>query len=281
MLATHSHNRFSAPLTNEQLFSAAPSIFATKPWERMSEKYRFIPTVDVINAMRDSGFQPVKAMQSRTRIEGKGDFTKHMIRFAHNDHMALSNVGEERPEVVLVNSHDGSSAYQLMAGIFRLVCSNGMIVQSSDMGSMSVRHSGREDDTAAKVIEGSYEIINDSPKTFARIADYKAIQLTMGQQTAFAKAALELKSETAAETFDPIRMIQARRFEDYANRDNKTRDLWKTFNVVQENIIKGGVSGRSASMRRATSRAVKSVNEDVRLNRALWRLTEEMSKIAA
>lgn len=276
-----SHNRFSNPLSNDQLHAAAPSIFATQPWERMSEKYRFIPTVDVVNAMRDSGFQPVRAMQSRTRIEGKGDFTKHMIRFSHNDHLALSNVGEERPEVVLVNSHDGSSAYQLMAGIFRLVCANGMIVQSSDMGSLSVRHSGRAEDTASKVIEGSFEIIKDAPATFARIADYKAIMLSRPQQEAFAKAAVELKGEDAAKVYNADRFLQGRRFEDYAKEGTRERDLWRTMNVVQENILRGGVAGRSASGRRSTSREVKSVNENVRINKALWTLTEEMAKLAA
>jgi hypothetical protein len=269
------------PLSNDQLRAVAPSIFAMQPWERMSEKYRFIPTVEVVEAMRENNFFPMKAMQSRTRIEGKGDFTKHLVRFRHADHLRAATVGEELPEIVLVNSHDGSSAYQLMAGIFRLVCSNGMIVQSSDMGSLSVRHSGRDDNLAAQVIEGSYSIINETPKTFARIADYKAINLSLPQQEAFAKAALELKGENAAKTFEPLRLLSARRTADYANPETKERDLWRTMNVVQENMIRGGVRGRSASGRRATSRTVQSVNEDVRINKALWTLTEEMAKIAA
>lgn len=281
MLRTHSHNHFSTPLTNDQLQAYAPSIFATQPWERMSEKYRFIPTVNVINAMRDAGFQPVKAMQSRTRIAGKGDFTKHMIRFSHNDHLKLTNVGEERPEVVLVNSHDGSSAYQLMAGIFRLVCANGMIVQSSDMGSVSVRHSGRAEDTASQVIDGSFQIIEDAPKTFARIADYKAITLSRPQQEAFAKAAVELKGEDSAKVYNAEEFLRGRRFEDYAKKESGERDLWRTMNVVQENLLRGGVRGRSASGRRSTSREVQSVNEDVRINKALWRLTDEMARLAA
>lgn len=277
----HSHTRFSNPLSNDQLQAVAPSIFATQPWEKMSDKYRFIPTVEVINAMRDNGFQPVRVMQSRTRIPGKGDFTKHLIRFAHNNHLQLSNVGEERPEVVLVNSHDGSSAYQLMAGIFRLVCANGMIVQSSNMGSVTVRHSGRADDTASKVIEGSFAIIEDAPKIFSRIADYKAIQLDRPQQEAFAKAAVELKGEDSAQVYSAERFLSARRFEDYADKQSGTRDLWRTMNVVQENLLRGGVRGRSASGRRSTSREVQSVNEDVRINKALWRLTEEMSRLKA
>lgn len=267
-------------MTNEQLMRYAPSIFAEKPFHTMSEKYRFVPTIKVLDAMRDNGFQPVKASQSRTRIEGKGDFTKHMIRFRHNDFMNGSNVGDELPEIVLVNSHDGSSAYQLMAGIFRLVCSNGMVVQSSDMSSISVRHSGK-DDAAQQVIDASFEIIDQTPKVFSRIADYKQIELSVAKQEAFAKAALEIKSKEAAETFSTSSVLQARRTADVGEH-NGNRDLWRTMNVIQENIIHGGFRGRSVNTRRrTTAKAVNSVNEDVRINRALWRLTDEMAKLAA
>lgn len=266
-------------LTNDQIHRVAPSVFAMEPWEAMSDKYRFIPTVEVLEAMRKNDLVPTRAMQSRTRIPGKGDFTKHLIRFRHVRDLER-HTSEELPEIVLVNSHDGTSAYKLMAGIFRLVCSNGMIVQSADMGSISVRHNGRND-LVSEVIEGSYQIIEDTPKIAAQIENYKQITLEAPQQQIFAKAAIEIKGENAAKTFDANQLLRARRFEDYSNRETGKRDLWRTMNVVQENLIRGGVRGRSASGRHATSRAVGSVTEDVRINRALWTLTEGMAKLAA
>ncbi len=265
-------------LSNQQMQEIAPSIFAQQPWQKMSDKYRFIPTINVIDAMRENGFQPVKAMQSRTRIEGKGDFTKHLIRFRHADYLQARTVGQEVPEIVLVNSHDGSSAYQLMAGIFRLVCSNGMVVCNADMGAISARHSGKND-LVHDVIEGSYKIIEDAPQQFAQIENFKAVQLSPDQQIAFAKAAVELKGENAAQTFDAARFLQARRLEDKGT--DGRRDLWRTMNVVQENMIRGGIRGLSANRRRVTSRAVNSVSEDIRINKALWLLTTEMAKLAA
>jgi Domain of unknown function (DUF932) len=124
-------------MTNEQLAKAAPSIFAQQPWVEVSDKYTFIPTIDVVEAMRAEGFFPVKATQSRSRIEGKGDFTKHLIRFRRegvedlprvvngNAHFFYAQNGltaPEFPELVLTNSHDRSSGFQLSAGIYRQVC---------------------------------------------------------------------------------------------------------------------------------------------------------------
>jgi hypothetical protein len=267
-------------LNNYDMQRLAPSIFATQPWDRMSEKYKFIPTIAVIDAMRDNNFHPTHAMQSKTRIEGRGDFTKHLIRFRHNDYISPSNIGQEVPEIVMVNSHDGSSAYQLMAGIFRLVCSNGMIIQSADMGRISTRHSGNND-VVGEVIEGSFQIMEDTPKQFAAIEHFKQVEVSTDQQRAYAAAALEIKGEDASKTFNADHLLFARRRADTADNMSGARDLWRTFNCVQENMIRGGVRGRSPSGRRATSRAVKSVNEDIRINRALWRLTDEMAKLAA
>src|SRR5260370_37458164 len=115
-------NRNNEPLTDEQIQSLAPSAFAGQAYEKQSDRYAFIPTTDVISTLRDAGYQPVQASQSASRIVVTGLFTKHMLRFAAtNDN--LSVVGDSKLEAVLINSHDGTSAYYLSLGLFRLVCS--------------------------------------------------------------------------------------------------------------------------------------------------------------
>jgi hypothetical protein len=116
MTRTQTITRGNTPLTNDQLMHAAPSVFATQPWDHMSTRYTFIPTIQIVDKMRNEGFQPVAAMQSRTRIEGKQDFTKHLIRFRdvrNGAAPAIRTLGEVFPELVLTNSHDGASAYKL------------------------------------------------------------------------------------------------------------------------------------------------------------------------
>lgn len=256
-------------LDNHQIKRTAPSVFAVSPYSAMSGKYRMVPTIEVVDMLRDKGFSPIRADQSRTRIPGKGDFTRHVLRFRHTDHLTSTVVGTEIPELVLMNSHDGSSAYRFMAGIFRLVCSNGMIVQSSDHGSISVRHQGGTD-FHDRVIDATYQIMEDAPKTLAQIDKWKAIDLTAPHREAFATAALELKTPNGV---TPTQILSPRRVE-----DRKT-DLWTTTNVVQEHIIRGGDRARTNTGRRTTTRPVKSVTEDIRLNRALWTLTEKLGQI--
>src|SRR6266705_1717127 len=125
--------RFSrVPLTIEDLTNLAPSALANEAHESRSDRYGFQSTTEVISMMQQEGFQIFSASQSRTRQEDRRGHLKHMLRFRHEsiDSGALM-VGGLLPELVLINSMDGSSAYKLMAGIFRLVCSNGLVVADS------------------------------------------------------------------------------------------------------------------------------------------------------
>ena len=119
----------TAIITRDHLRTLTPSVFATTPWEGMSPSYRFIPTEEVLDLLEDQGFRITAARQSRTRIPGKADFTRHMLRLRHE---SFTGTEGEVPEVVLFNSHDRSSAYKLYTGILRFACENGMVVQSAD-----------------------------------------------------------------------------------------------------------------------------------------------------
>lgn len=255
-------------LTDDQLRVIAPSIFASSPWGRMSHRYQQVPTIKVVDTLRDRGFVPTWASQSKSTIEGKGDFTKHLIRFRSEG--LLNSHSGEIPELVLVNSHDGSSAYQFLAGIFRFICGNGMIVKSDDFGSVSVRHTGGPD-FKNRVIDATYVVMEAAPKTMSSIREWKGIELTPPQQNAFAEAALELRKGESR--LSPPQILTPRRVEDSG------MDLWSTLNVVQENLLKGGLKARSKTGRRTSTRPIKAVSEDVRLNRALWTLTENMARL--
>jgi len=264
-------------LTDDDLRRVAPSIFADRPWSTMSQKYQFFPTSQVIAKMRSEGFMPVKAGQGKCRIEGKGEYTKHIIRFRHQDFLARST-GDEIPEIVLVNSHDGTSAYKLMAGLFRVVCMNGLVVSSFDMGTVNVRHSGRGS-LIDDVIEGTYTVVEDLPKITSQVDAMKSTLVTLPQQEAFAKAALEVRETALA--IEPAALLQPRRYQDRAEDDGNRRSVWKTLNVVQENLVRGGMEGVGSTGRRSSLRAIKNPNADLKTNRALWTLAQEFQKLAA
>lgn len=255
-------------LTTEQLQAYTPSAFAVEPWERMSQRYRMIPTIEVINHLRNNGFLPVAAQQGRTRIPGKQDFTRHLVRFINAD-WDKTNVGDIIPQMVLSNSHDGTSAYKLMLGMFRVQCKNGLMVHSSTIDEINVRHSGSEH-LAQDVLEASFQVIDQTPKAVQQIEDWSNLRLNTDQRHAFAEASLELHDATLKPNVEQV--LRARR-----HSDNERTDAWTTMNVIQENVVRGGQFTRNATGQRRHVRAIKSVNEDVRFNRALWKLTEALA----
>lgn len=249
----------------------APSIFAEEPYGGMSNKYKFIPTSEVVEKLLDEGFIISKFQENRVRNEDKHGFAKHMIRFRQPN--LAPQVGDIIPEVVLTNSHDGTSAFQLSAGLYRLVCSNGMVV-GNDMVNVRQRHSGNVGD----VIEGVFSVLDEIPAVIDTAQRWQGITLTQNQQRIFAQAALPLRWEADQNgnlPVDAVQILRPRRQADVAPT------LWNTFNIMQEHIIKGGVRARSSNGHRRSSKAVNSVSEDTRLNKALWTLASEMEKLAA
>lgn len=256
------------PLTNDDLKHFAPSVFAIEPWGAMSPRYAFIPTINVIEKMRREGFVPFAASQAVTRIPGKGMFTKHLVRFRDVRGEALTR--GECPELVLINSHDGMSSYQLSAGFFRLVCFNGCMCGDDVIPPINVRHSGDVSD----VIEATYEVVEQFPRMIASVESFKALTLRQEDAERFGAAALVLRYDEGTAPITPADVIRPRRDED------QKPTLWNVFNRVQENLTQGqaGLTGRNAQTGRRVkkTRAIKSISEDTRLNKALWTLTESM-----
>lgn len=190
-----------------------------------------------------------------------------MLRLRHANQIT----GKEANEIILLNSHDGTSSYQMLAGMFRFVCHNGMVCGevSSDI---RVRHNG---DVVGEVIEGAFKVLDSFEAITHQREAMQGITLNQGEQAAFAHAALSLKYDEGegAAPVTEADILMPRRFED--RRD----DMWTTFNRVQENLLKGGLRGRTKAGRPTTTRQVNGIDQSVKLNRALWILAEEMRKI--
>ena len=270
-------NRNQNPLTNEEIQRLAPSAFAGQPYEKQSSRYSFVPTIDVIEGMRQAGFQPVMATQSHTQIAGKRMFTKHMIRFRSTDE--LPNVGDSRLETVMVNSHDGTSSYELMMGVFVLVCGNGMVVSEGMCQSVRVRHVGN---ITESIIEASLGLLRQGPKIQDAMNLWKSIILTVEEQLALAESVHMLRFEEGsnlATAIAPDKLLEPRRFQ-----DNKS-DLWSVTNRLQENTIRGGARGQMPRVniyqrpRRVKSQAVTGIDQNVKLNKAIWALSEKMAEL--
>jgi hypothetical protein len=261
-------------LTNAEIMMKAPSVFSEESKVGLSDKYRFLSTINVIDALRDNGYQPVMAGQSRSKFEGNRVFAKHIIRMRHSEFLNKPMEGEV-PELVLTNSHNGTSTYELMFGIFRLVCSNGMIVASSSINSIRVIHRG-DRDLLNQIIDLSKQISAETPKIFDQINMFKSIKLTFNEQVAYAKS-MSMVSPSSIK-IDPYYLLQSYRSADNTGT-NSDRDLWTTTNVIQEKLVKGGVRGRTSNGMRRRTTGISSIKNLVDVNKAIWTLTEEMAKI--
>ena len=135
--------RSETPLAEDQMRQAAPSIFATGKHDSRSERYTYIPTIEVLRGLRKEGFEPFMVAQGKSRVEGKAEFTKHMVRMRHAGHVSTK---PEANEIILINSHDGASSYQLLAGQFRLCLAvhRRNYVQCRTMSSVVADHPVRE-----------------------------------------------------------------------------------------------------------------------------------------
>jgi len=266
-------------LTNDLMQVCAPSVFADAPRDDVSDRYGFIPTVNVIDGLRDVGWFPVDATQKNVRKAGNRDFTKHLVRFRRLDDDIV--VGDSVVELLLTNSHDRSSGFVLHAGVFRMACANGIVIADSTFGKVAVRHNAN---APQQVIEGAYQVIDDVPMIAAEVEGMQAVDLTSSEQRILALSAYNyahpdaLQDENVITTQNDIaqQVLRTRRGAD-ANSD-----LWSTFNRVQENMLKGGITTRKMSdksrhgTRRTTSRKVNSIDKDIKLNKALWEMATQM-----
>ncbi|MFM0232166.1 MULTISPECIES: DUF932 domain-containing protein [Paraburkholderia] len=263
--------RADSPLSDDQIRCVAPSIFADGKHESRSERYTYIPTIDILCGLREEGFQPFMVCQTRVRDQGKREYTKHMLRLRHADQIN----GDEANEIVLLNSHDGTSSYQMLAGMLRFVCQNG-IVAGDNVADIRVPHKGN---IVQSVINGAFDVLDGFDLIHEQKDGMRDVTLDHGEQHAFARSALALRCDpTDAEIPAPItesQLLAPRRFED------RHDDLWTVFNRVQENLTKGGLHGRSRTGRSVSTRPITGIDQNVKLNRALWMLAEAMRQMKA
>lgn len=257
-------------LTNEQLQSLTPSIFEAGT-KNVTDKYAKINTIKIVDVLRQSGFYPVKASQQRKLDQNNKPFAKHIIRFRNEQSiMRENNVGDSVPELILMNSHDGTSAYKMMFGIFRLVCSNGLVVASSTVAGISVRHSGDPREVFERITQSAKDITSQSDKVFERVSAWQGKTLDINQALSFAEGACAIYSEGTESKIEPALILRPRRWAEF----NKI-DLWSTFNIVQENFTKGGFYQQNAQGFYRRARALSSIDRDVKLNKALWEYTDK------
>ena len=252
-------------LRNEEMLRQyAPAIFAEEASPRTSSRYTFLPTTELLGMLGEAGWHPHSAQQVRSRDDAGKKYGKHIVRLRHGDFNSGSlEVGDSVPEMVVFNSHDGLAGHKLLAGIFRMVCSNGMIVSEHDFGAIHLRHIGfdRKD-----VFAAADRLANNVTKVNDTINDWKNISLTPDVERKFFTDASRIRWDSPDENI--VTNVSTRR-----RTEDHHKDLWTTFNVAQENLIRGGFVAN-----RREARHIQSIQKDLDINTKLWDLTNTYSR---
>jgi hypothetical protein len=235
----------------------------------LSARYAFVPTSEILQALGERGWVPVNVEQQHVRLESRFGFQKHLIRLRRAEQM--QSLDEWNAELVLTNSHDALCAYVLRVGIFRRICSNGLVISGETFEAIRFRHAGLK---AEEVVQASHRIIEFTPRLGALIDRFRNRHLDDRESLDFAAQALALRYGSVEQApIEPATLLEPRRIEDQPN------DLWTTCNRVQENLVRGGLSDsrRDRTGRIRTVRSLRGIDSKVSLNTGLWSLAEQFA----
>jgi len=245
-------------LSIETLREVAPSVFATGPSPKMSSKYTFVPTIEVVENFDREGWKVFSAKQV-----GAGSYAQHEIRLRNGD---LPQVGDSLIEAVIRNSHNGISSFSVSSGLHRLVCSNGLTVPTSIADAISVRHMNFD---LGMVREITDQFAERLPVIQRSVGKMESTFLSEGQLVDFVNKSAMIRWEKGS--------IPKFKLEDFLRpeRDGDVgNSVWKTFNVIQEKFVRGGMKYNSKKGRVVSMRELKNFYSINKVNTGLWELAE-------
>ena len=256
-------------LTKANIMSMAPSVFAESPSDEVSKHYTHIPTERVIDDMEVLGWKPIEAKEVKARKSSTKGFQKHLLVFRNDDVVINGEDGDTvYPQIMLTNSHDGKNSFQFQAGLYRMICSNGLVIADEQFESVKMRHMGYSFEDLQDMIK---EMVGKLPLTVESMNKMKAIEMAEEQILAFAKDALNArftKKEMNRIEVDLKELTTPTRNED------KGSDLWSVFNVVQEKLIEGDFQYRAGGKVRQ-ARVIKNFKQDMKINKKLFNVALE------
>jgi len=256
-------------MTNEQIKEKAPSVFSESPSPEVSKHYTHIPTTKVIEDMRTLGWDVVDVQEVKARKNATKGYQKHLVIFRNNDIVINGEDGDTvYPQILLTNSHDGKNSFQFQAGLYRLICSNGLVIATTQFEAVKMRHMGY---TFEELQVNIREMVEKLPLTVESMNKMKQTELGQEQALKFAEDCLKTRfteNEMKRITIDLNELLNPVRDEDSGN------DLWSIFNVVQEKIISGDFEYVAAGKVRK-AREIKNFKQDQKINSEMFEVALE------
>jgi hypothetical protein len=245
-------------ITIQDLKTQAPAIFTTEKSPKLSDRYSMVPTIDVVNKFMDAGWEISQANQV-----GSGPYGRHSVRMRNS---VLPKVGDSLIEAIITNSHNGTTKLEVGAGLFRLVCSNGLVIPQQDLITLNQRHTNISMDEVEKITETFIKSTPIIERSMGRMTDKK---MSTDEQIDFTSKAIGIRWKNTEDisTLTLETIINPLRADDFENT------LWNTFNVVQEKLIRGGFVKEQGRNKRVV-KPITSLVMDTMINKRLWELAE-------
>jgi len=262
-------------LTNEQIQNVCPVAFSESASTEVSKHYTHIPTNRVIDDMRELGWGVIQAQQVKARKNATKGYQKHMIVFRHPDLIVEGKDGDNVwPQIIMTNSHDGKNSFSFQAGMYRFVCSNGLVIADQEFGKMRIRHMGYDFDTLRETIN---EMVEKLPLTVESMNKFKNTELSEPQKYDLARKALATRLKVQKDQkVDQVYKIDLDAFLKPVRKEDSGNDLWSVFNLVQEKVVEGDfeyISG--VKLRKA--RKIKNFKQDLDVNQKLFAVAKEFA----
>jgi len=251
-----------------EILTLPKAVITEKSAPNVSAKYQHISTVQTVETLKEAGFYVRRAVVQNCRTRDP-ETARHTVVMRHNQFKETLGMV---PEIIITNSHDRSTSFKMQAGLFRLVCSNGLVVAGEQFALEKAQHRHLDE---MKVIDMAQVVIKQALEASKYTERYMNTILTDFQRVKYAKRVVD--TIWPATHVPPELLLQVRRNEDIGN------DLFKTFNVVQENIMKGGIQYNGnlkadGQPRLTRTRGITTINNDIKFNSRLWDLTETFYK---
>ena len=281
MISFANNNLSTTFLTEDDIRKTCPFAFKTSPTNPdVSDKYVQATTIDVVHDMAKLGWYPVVAKQCKTKKNSKGIRSFHLIAFQNPDVKVLNekNDIEAFPRIILTNSHDGFNSFKFMVGLFRLVCSNGLVIADEEFSNMSIRHINYNFEELRKMVINS---LKNLPNQIAVLNVMRKKVLSEDEKIKFATDAIkirkgyniedkvEISKDTINEVLTPVR------------KEDNGNTLWHIYNIVQERIIKGRFSYAEKEKKLRKVRMITSIIKDLQINKELFNLANSYVKVSA
>jgi hypothetical protein len=254
-------------LSTSEIKQRANSIFTETAAPTVSDKFTHIPTHRVIEDMAQLGWGVVDAKQVKAR-KGQG-FQKHLVVFRNPDVVINGADGDTVfPQILLTNSNDGKNAFTFTAGLFRLVCENGLVISTETFEDVRMRHMGYTFEELQAQIR---VMVEQLPLTVESMNKMKSIQLDEKQAVEFALKALATRFNE-----DEMKRIKvdAKELLKPVRKEDEGSDLWSVFNVIQEKILDGDFNYVAGNKSRK-ARKIKNFNQDLKVNKELFAMAAE------